>query len=152
MLKIQRVDYFYTPRDCVVAVSRSIGLFQETALFCVSYSGPLSADFLKSVFRFVSSASNFPLCSCSNLEPKHGTDSARIARLTTNRHRMILEWPKDSCHSHTGEAEGSYTKMQLIVSAENTLKKLVYITVKEPSISLNLSLRRSNVLRPTRIK
>ncbi len=33
MLKIGKVDYFYTPREKVVAVSRSIGLFQEAAIF-----------------------------------------------------------------------------------------------------------------------
>jgi len=33
MLKIERVDCLYTSREKVVAVSRSIGLFQEAAIF-----------------------------------------------------------------------------------------------------------------------
>jgi hypothetical protein len=37
MLKIGRVDYFNAPREKVVAVSRSIGLFQEAAFFCGYY-------------------------------------------------------------------------------------------------------------------
>lgn len=42
MLKIGKVDYFHTPRDCVVAVSRSIGLFQEAAIFlCVLFRATL---------------------------------------------------------------------------------------------------------------
>ena len=32
MLKRGKVDYFYAPREKVVAVSRSIGLFQEAAI------------------------------------------------------------------------------------------------------------------------
>ena len=80
----------------MVAVSRSIGLFQEAAIFVCPVQGRSlltfnSATSNSSLERVVFLTGHFPLCSCSNLEPKHGPDGGRIACSMPRRHKITLK-------------------------------------------------------------
>ena len=61
---------------------------------------------------------------------QHGFDGGRIAPLNNEMAHNNFKWPRDWPDSHSREARGAYTELQLIVSSANSLEKFVYITAK----------------------